>query len=104
MRLTQSMVEDINPFPRRKRGRPAGDQKKHVSIYVLPETVETLRARAFRLSIPLGAVVDRLLAKFKKQNQNEKHISTNQNPTACNTSGNKLDADAHKKTVQKSSR
>jgi hypothetical protein len=73
------LEDDLSLFPR-KRGRPRGPNKVAVKIWVLPETAKTLRARAFKLSLPLGEVLDKLLAKFKPENKNktneEKHIST----------------------------
>jgi hypothetical protein len=49
----------------RKRGRPKGPGKVRLQTWVLPETLDALRKRAFSKDSNLGAFLDWLLGRKK---------------------------------------
>jgi hypothetical protein len=50
----------------RKRGRPKGPTKVRLQTWVLPETLDALRKRAFAKDSNLGAFLDWLLGRKRR--------------------------------------
>jgi hypothetical protein len=50
--------------PRKNAGRPKGVEKVRMSVLVLPATAKEIERRAFKLSVSLGSVLDKILSKF----------------------------------------